>query len=483
MTLKQSLRCGVAVTFLALLAAGSTAAEHLPSPGVGVFITAGQTAALREKIRRPPCQALYQAILKDADASLAKWPADRERLHQIAPKLLDLTMEVVPATYAPEGGKEASRLLEQYAVRGAPNAAFVYLMTGDRRYADFAWDVFTACAKTGRWGWFPWDGSHMPQIHYGTISRNMVLVADCASDALTPAQRQQAREVIAEKVVEPYFRIVLHTPGMGLYHLRSVNQGNNALGAAVAGSAFVGDAVPNNRLWQRSLVQTLHWAITHDIGWMGQHLESGIGGYWSISVQNLYTAAAALANVRGIDLRCHPGFDQATYYPIIHEVTVPPVGPFRDPIPTDADPQVMGIIAGKPVELPAANVTCGPWWLDFAMRAPESPAMYFIRKHLVQGDRVRTVDCHQGALSNILTMTWWDDRLNAPAPAPTSLAQFTDRMAGVRSGYGFGDTYLYFNGDLVLTARKEFLGCTSGMSWHFPWHQYQITESGVEAEG
>jgi hypothetical protein len=306
MTVKQSLRSGVAMTFLALLAAGSPAAEPLPSPGAGVFITAAQATALREKIRRPPCQALYQAILKDADASLAKWPADRERLHQIAPKLLDLTMEAVPAAYAPEGGKEAGKLLEQYAVRGAPNAAFVYLMTGDRRYADFAWDVFTACAKTNRWGWFPWDGSHMPQIHYGTISRNMVLVADCVSDALTPAQRQQAREVIAEKVVEPYFRIVLHTPGMGLYHLRSVNQGNNALGAAVAGSAFVGDAVPDNRLWQRSLVQTLHWAITHDIGWMGQHLESGIGGYCSISVQNLYTAAAALANVRGIDLRCHP---------------------------------------------------------------------------------------------------------------------------------------------------------------------------------
>src|SRR5262249_28057459 len=67
--------------------------------------------------------------------------------------------------------------------------------------------------------------------------------------------------------------------------------------------------------------------------------------------------------------------------------------------------------------------------------------------------------------------------------APTSLAQFTDRMAGIRSGYRFGDTYLYFNGDLFLSARKEILGTTSGMSWHFPWHQYQIAESGIETEG
>ena len=26
-------------------------------------------------------------------------------------------------------------------------------------------------------------------------------------------------------------------------------------------------------------------------------------------------------------------------------------------------------------------------------------------------------------------------------------------------------------------------GATSGMAWHFPWHQYQITESGIETEG
>jgi hypothetical protein len=55
-------------------------------------------------------------------------------------------------------------------------------------------------------------------------------------------------------------------------------------------------------------------------------------------------------------------------------------------------------------------------------------------------------------------------------------------MAGVRSGYGFGQTYLYFNGDLFLSAKKEILCNTSGLAWHFPWHQYQITETGIETE-
>ena len=95
----------------------------------------------------------------------------------------------------------------------------------------------------------------------------------------------------------------------------------------------------------------------------------------------------------------------------------------------------------------------------------------------------RSTDPHQGALSTVLTIAWWDDKLLAKPKPPTNLALFTDRMAGIRSGYSFGDTYLYFNGDLFLSARKEILGTTSGLSWHYPWHQYQIAETGIETEG
>jgi hypothetical protein len=39
------------------------------------------------------------------------------------------------------------------------------------------------------------------------------------------------------------------------------------------------------------------------------------------------------------------------------------------------------------------------------------------------------------------------------------------------------------HGDLLLSGKHEILGTTSGMSWHFPWHQYQIAQSGIETEG
>ena len=476
---------GLMALALAALPARAEAPSDLPRPGVGVFFTADQAAALREKIRRPPCQAIWEGILKEADAAMAAWPVDKERLRieELAPKLLDLNPETVPAQFLPAGAKEAGTALERYATRGAPDAALVYLMTGRREYADFASDVFRQCAKVNRWGWFPWAGSHVPHIHFGIAGRNLVLILDCTWDTLTPDERLQARRTIAEKVVEPYYRLLLHTPGMGLYHLRSLNQGSNVLGAALIASLFVGDAVPDNAIWFRSLLQTYHWAITHDIGWMGQHLESGIGGYWSVSMQNLYTAAVALHNVKGIDLRGHPAFEQATYYPIVHEATVPPVGHFADPIDPGAAPPVLGIIGSKPLELPGSDTIGGPWWFDYAARFPDSPAHYFVTRHMVRGDRLRAAECHQGALANVLAMAWWDDRLRDPARLPTALAQFTDRMAGVRSGYRFGDTYLYFNGDLLLTARREFLGNTSGMAWHFPWHQFQVTESGIETEG
>lgn len=159
-----------------------------------------------------------------------------------------------------------------------------------------------------------------PHIHFGIVSRSLVFIADCVWDTLTPQQRQHARDVVAEKCVAPYYRLVL---------------------------------------------QTYHWAITHDIGWMGQGLESGLPGYWSVSMQNLYTAAAALHNVKGIDLRVHPGFEQATYYPIIHETTVPPVRHFKTPI----DPRAKGtpgILSGKPIELPHGG-SGGAWWFDYTL--------------------------------------------------------------------------------------------------------------------
>ena len=357
-------------------------------------------------------------------------------------------------------------------------------MTGDREYADFAWDVFEQCAKANRWGWFPWESVHMPQIHYAILSRNLILIADCVWDTLTPPQRQHAREVIAEKCVEPYYRIVLHTPGgFGLYHLRSLNQGNNAISAALIGSLFVGDAVPDNKMWFNSLLQSYHWIITDDIGWMGQHAESGMPGYWSVSLQNLYTAAAALNNVKGIDLRGHPGFEQATYYPIIHESTVPAVAAFSDPINANPTNQpLMGVIAGKPIELPH-GAYCGAWWLDYAIQFPNTPAHYFASKEMIGSNSVLTANAHQSALADVLTIAWWNNKLLNPSKPPTELALFTDRMAGIRSGYRFGDTYLYFNGDLFLSAKKEILCTTAGMSWHFAWHQYAITETGVETEG
>ncbi len=48
-------------------------------------------------------------------------------------------------------------------------------------------------------------------------------------------------------------------------------------------------------------------------------MSMGLPGYWSVSMQNLYTAAACLNNVRGIDLRVHPAIAEATWYPIMKE--------------------------------------------------------------------------------------------------------------------------------------------------------------------
>ncbi|HUS90938.1 MAG TPA: hypothetical protein VM695_03770 [Phycisphaerae bacterium] len=471
-----------AVGLLALPAAPGVAA---PSPGIGLLIKPGDMPALREKLTRPPWSATFAKMTRQVDKALADWPARRDRLAPHLGKLLDLAVShaKVPADPAV---REAGTTLDEFAKKAMCPAAFVYLITGERRYADFAYDVLLHMGKVNRWGWFPWAGTHMPQIHAGMHFRNAAFTLDFLWDALTGEQRRAARDLLAEKAVEPYYRLVLFAPAMGLHHLRCKNQGNNVLAGAVIACLALGEDYPNARRWRRAYLQTLHWVITHDVGWAGQGLESGLPGYWSVSMHNLYTAAACIYNVTGIDLRVHPAFAEATYYPIYHEATVPPVGQFTAPI--DASYRgPCGIIAGKPIELPHA-ASGGPWWYDYARRFADPQAMYFINRTMVGKDRdgqlaFRIHNCHQEGHSDVIGLLWTAPELYRPdAPGPAALFKTTDRMSMVRGGYGMGQTYLYFNGDVFLSSLGEVLCTTGGLSWHYKWHGWQKAETGIETE-
>ena len=250
------------------------------------------------------------------------------------------------------------------------------------------------------------------------------------------------------------------------------------MGAALVASLALGDDHTDNRIWRASLLQTFSWIVSHDIGWAGTNLESGLPGYWDVSMSNLYTAAACLNNAQGIDFRGHPAFAEATWYPVMKEATVPPASaPFDRPYPKEVK-GLWGIIQHKPVELPSAGFG-GPWWYDYAAQFPQSPAAYFITKQFG-----RVENPHQEGHFELMDVLWVRT-LPKPKfpPTPTLLFKATDREAMFRSGYGSPHTYLSFNGDCFLSARNEVLGCTSGLAWHFPWHQWAVTESALETEG
>jgi hypothetical protein len=462
------------------------AAGGEPEPGIGLLVRPGEMAALRAKLKMAPWSEMYARIALAADAALKDWPKQRDRIAPHLGKLWDLSVDNNPDWPKDLEVRKAGLALREFALHAMTPAAFVYLIGGEKKYAEAAWEIFHEMGQVNRWGWFPWEGANLPQIEAGMFARNAAFTLDFLWDALTPAQRQRARDILAEKCAEPYFRLVLHTPAMGLHHLRSKNQGNNVLSGALIACLALGDHYPNADLWLRSYVQTFHWILTHDVGWAGQHLESGMPGYWSISMQNLYTAAACLANAKNIDLRGHPAFMEATYYPTYHESTVPPVGAFQLPLDR-AMGGPPGVIAGKPIELPH-EATCGPWWYDYAARFPQSGAMHFINQLMVRkGPKGELMfcnnDCHQTGHSEILTLLWTTPALHRPnAPRPTELFKTTDRMTMIRSGYGLGQTYLYFNGDLFLSALDEVLLTTAGLSWHYTWHGWQAAESGIQTE-
>ena len=137
------------------------------------------------------------------------------------------------------------------------------------------------------------------------------------------------------------------------------------------------------------------------------------------------------------------------------------------------------IIGNKPIELPQ-SYGGSSWWFDYANHFSDSPASYYVTK--IWNGRIE--EAHQSGMSYPLMVLWValakkPERISYP----TKRFRTTDRMTMFRSGYGSPHTYLYFNGDIFLSSRNEILCITSGLSWHFPWHQYAITESVLETEG
>lgn len=466
------LACGI------LLLAPLVTGGELPAPKEGVLVPKARAAEVRAKLLAMQGEKVLARIREDADKAVVEWPRARPEVEKHVTALLDVRDELNPKGRVPAEALPAAKLLDHYLKGCSAKLGFMYFLTGEQRYADTAFEIIELGGQAPRWGWFNWDGANMPQIHYGMYARSAAFCVDFCWNGWDKARQGKAARVLAERVVEPYWRLVSLPPFMAFHHLRSRNQGSNALGGALVGSIVLGDSVPENKLWADSLLQTYSWIIAHDIGWAGTNLESGLPGYWDISMSNLYTAAACLHNAKGIDVRAHPCFAEATWYPVMKEATVPfAPAPFEKPYPKSTA-GLWGLIQHKPIELPSEGYG-GPWWYDYAAQFPDSPAAYFITRRFGQ-----VSNPHQEGHFELMDLLWVRTmRKPDQPPLPTALFKVTDREAMFRSGYGSPHTFLSFNGDFFLSARNEVLCCTSGLAWHFPWQQFAVTESALETEG
>jgi len=463
------------IAFFCIFSLISIMVYALPVPKEGLLIPKYQADEIRAKVIGLGDHPMMKKVKDRAEKAILQWTKDKPEIEKHVDKLLDVWWESNPKEYVPEDAISVAKLLGE-AMDNTPSMAFIYFLTGDSKYADACYEIIEMAGRVPRWGWFNWDGANMPQIHYGMLTRNIAVTIDWCWDGWNGQQRKKSIEIIAEKGVESYWRLVNHTPFMGYHHLRSKNQGNNALSAAIMASLVVGEDIPENKIWLETLIGSFSWILTCDIGYAGQNLESGLPGYWSVSMQNLYTTASALYNAKRIDFRTHIGFTEATYYPLYHEATVPPT---EEGKPIEKMEGGSSLIGGKPIELPH-KYGGSSWWFDYAKNFPDSLAGYFVSK--IWDTNIE--EAHQAGLSDPLMVLWValaekPDKINYPK----ALFGTTDRMAMFRSGYGSPHTYLYFNGDIFLSSRNEILCATSGLSWHFPWHQYAIAESVIETEG
>jgi hypothetical protein len=469
------MKCLSRVAFLITALLPGECFGALPLPKEGLLVPKSEAAAVRQRVLGLGQDPLLLRIAAEADRIVGEWPQARAAIEPGVGGLLDLRKENNPPGFVPPQALESAEKLDPL-LKNTAKLGFLYFLTGEPKYARTAAEILDLAGRVPRWGWFNWDGANMPQIHFGMYARSVAFAVDFCWEGWNPSERRRGTELLADRCVEPYWRLISVAPFMAFHHLRTKNQGNNALAGALLASLALGDDRPENRVWRESLVQTYSWIVAHDIGWAGGNLESG--GYWEVSMGNLYTAAACLSNARGIDFRAHPGFAEAAWFPVMREATVPPAGaPFDKPYPK-REAGLWGIMQHKPIELPGAG-QCGAWWYDYAARFPDSPAAYYVGRYTGP-----LANPHQEGHAELMELLWV--RLMAKPqqpPVPKLLFKATDREAMIRSGYASPHTFFSFNGDCFLSARNEVLGCTSGLSWHFPWHQFAATESVLETEG
>lgn len=319
--MQRSLRISswFAMSWLAALVCGA-----LPAPQEGLRVPRERADAIRAQmlaLRDDPLPADPQrGIRAGANEAVKRWPAVKAEAEPHVKDILDLLGERNQSAGVPSAAIEASKKLGEM-LNAPAKRGFIFFLTAEPSDAATAYDILDVAGRVPRWGWYNWDGANRLQIHYGQYACNAAFALDFCWEGWTPEQQQRVVSVVAERAVQSYWRIVRLSPFMGLHRLRSKNRGNNAISGALCASIAVGESVPENRIWFASLFQPYMWLVAHDIGWAGTGLELRLVGYRSVSMQNLYTAAVCLNNARGMDVRVHHGFAEATWYPIMKEIS------------------------------------------------------------------------------------------------------------------------------------------------------------------
>lgn len=193
-------------------------ARTLPVPKEGLLIPRNQAEAVRRRVVGLEKDRTLGLIREEARLMVLDWPGLRPEIEKHVDKLLDMRAENNPSAFVPKEAVAAAQKLDPM-LKNSAKLGFVFFLTGERQYAETAWEILDLAGRVPRWGWFNWDGANMPQIHYGMFTRSAAFAVDFCWEAWSPAQRRRATQILAERRVEPYWRLVSLSPFMALHHL------------------------------------------------------------------------------------------------------------------------------------------------------------------------------------------------------------------------------------------------------------------------
>jgi hypothetical protein len=266
----------------------------------------------------PPADEILQS-LKDQHPRMILTPESKSevkklieknemagRIYESIKSAADKALTQPPSQYdLPDGRRLLS--VSGTVLKRVENLAFVYHMTGDRRYVDRAWEELAAAAKFN-----DWNPSHF--LDTAVMTRAFGIGYDWLWHEWTDEQRDILRQAIIEKGIAPFKELIAQGRRKSWWHTTTINWNQICNGGIGIGALAIAGEEPE--LAQEVLAMVLENIPNSLRSYAPDGASAEGAAYWSFAIHHGANFLACLETSLGTDfgLAEVDGYAESGYY-------------------------------------------------------------------------------------------------------------------------------------------------------------------------